>query len=458
MHPGIEKLEQRFTNYKNHKLSDYDFFSNLWMVVLTIPKNEIRAFVEKVYDWAKLNAVSQPKIFALATYSMGFIAFHEEDYEISLAKIGEAQKLFSELNDDDGIAICNMSFSGCYRTLGNLELALKYGLEAFHQLNKSNAYPLNTMICSYGLSSLYLDTKNYERAIESYYKTVELAEKEGNKGFVVLAWDGLGDAYHQQKKDELAAEYLFKAYHLSDEINHQNFKSRVMSDIGTFYLDKQDYEKALDFHQRALAIREEAKIIGGSITNMIQIATIYRLQNKGDDAVSMLNKALSVAEKINLKLKLAQIHLMLSEIFRERNDLETGFNHYKIYHEISEEINKEDGKKKLKRSEMIFEAEQTKKENIIIKAQKAEIEKKNIELQNTIDELTRTKISRKAKAITLSIAVVLLIAEESLMHFIVAEYAHDNFLISLACKGVIVLCLKPIEKGIEHFLLKRVKI
>lgn len=104
---------------------------------------------------------------------------------------------------------------------------------------------------------------------------------------------------------------------------------------------------------------------------------------------------------------------------------------------------------------MIFEAELTKKENVIIKQQKKQIEKTNITLQKTIDELTLSKINRKAKTITTVIAILLFIVEDSLLHFVIAPHTHENFFISLASNFAVVFCIKPIEKLVEHYLLHR---
>ena len=66
-------------------------------------------------------------------------------------------------------------------------------------------------------------------------------------------------------------------------------------------------------------------------------------------------------------------------------NLSEGLAHYKAFHEIKELVNHEDMEGKVKNQVRLFQAEQTKKENAIINAQKKEIEKKNIELQETIN-------------------------------------------------------------------------
>ena len=128
----------------------------------------------------------------------------------------------------------------------------------------------------------------------------------------------------------------------------------------------------------------------------------------------------------------------------------------KMFHEIREQVEIEDSARKIKNVQIIFEAEQTQKENIIIKKQKAEIEKKNIELQETIDELTRTKIGKKAKAFTLVIAIVFFIFEDAILHFALNIISTKNYYFSLIVKMAIIFSLSPINKFIEKYLLKKV--
>ncbi|MEO5946593.1 MAG: hypothetical protein ABIP79_07220 [Chitinophagaceae bacterium] len=130
--------------------------------------------------------------------------------------------------------------------------------------------------------------------------------------------------------------------------------------------------------------------------------------------------------------------------------------HYKQFHKIREQVELEDNDKKIKNAKLIFEAEQTQKENIIIIKQKEEIVKKNIELQETIDELTRTKISKKAKAFTLMIAIVFFILQDKILYIVLTMMSTNNYYLLLIAKMIIIFSLSPINKGIENYLLKRV--
>jgi len=455
MHPQIEKFTRDFMAFRQNPADPIPFFQSIWIPVLGLPRHEVKALYSQIYEWAEENRVKWPKIFAMATFSKGFIAFHGEMYEEALRYFNEAEKLFEQENDEDGVAICQSSYGGTYRTLGNLDLALKYLTSAFHRLHQTHAYPIFENVSSYALSSLYLELKNYERAIPSFQQCVNISVGYGNKNFEMLSYGSLGEAFHGCHQEEQALRYFDQALALGELAGNNNFYSRVLSDVGTFYLDQKNYEQAIRFHEQALQLREDLHLVGGAITNLQQLSRIYSLQGNPEAAIGALRRAMKLAEEIQVKPKLFQLHRMLSEIYEQQGQTELSYRHFKLFHQLSEEVNREDGAEKLKRSEMIFEAEQTKKENAIIKAQKVQIEKANIALQKTIDELTISKINRRAKTITTIIAVILFILEDALQHFAVAPHTHDSFLIALAANLALAFSIKPIEQMVEQYLLQR---
>lgn len=449
-----ELLEQKFDEYKSNKLDDDDFFHELWKHALLIPTSDRRPFFEQVFEYVGQHSPRNSKAYALAIFTMGNLAFHEEKHELSLQLTAEAEKLFTDLNDADGLAICSVGQGGVYRALGDFNLALKYLMEAYNQLSKSHKYITLELASSYALAGIYVETKNFDKAIQHYKRTLEIT-KDNNKPFYQLALGGLGVIYAQKGEWDKAMEYYLQALAVCEELNSPVFKSRALTDIGNVYLATQDYNNAIAFHSHALQIREAAHAPGGAVTNLIQLSAIYIKKGDYKQAERCLEQALGKAEAIKVKPKIMEVQRRLSELYELQGDITKSLEHHKIYHAISEEVNKEDGINKVKRAEMIFETEQTKKENAIIRAQKQQIEQKNIELQNTINELTITKISRKAKALTLVIAVVLLLAEEPIIGLVQTHVGAINEYLAIGAKILIVLMLKPIDSAIEHFMLKK---
>lgn len=89
-----------------------------------------------------------------------------------------------------------------------------------------------------------------------------------------------------------------------------------------------------------------------------------------------------------------------------------------------------------------------------IKSQNHEIGQKNELLENTIIELTRAKVSKKASTILLTLALILFISEQYLLEPFIESYVIIPYL-GIVLKGLIAFSLKFFETGIENYFMKK---
>lgn len=94
-----------------------------------------------------------------------------------------------------------------------------------------------------------------------------------------------------------------------------------------------------------------------------------------------------------------------------------------------------------------------------VKRFNTQLNEQNLLLQNTIDELTKTRLSRRAATITIIAAMLLFILSEGLLEPFIEAQAQKSELpptyvswISFGFKGLIALLLKPIEYLIDRYL------
>lgn len=382
--------------------------------------------------------------------------FYSEEHEYFLPLATETQKLFEEQGDHIGLGVCLTIIGSTYRTLGNMDLALNALWQAYDYLNKSDKHLHFQMACSFQIASIYAELNQSEEALPLFRHTQEMAEREHNYFWQIYALHGLGKLCLREQRNDEAKEFLSKAMDVSEQHCNPVSICNSLTELANYYTAVNDLEQAELLIKRSLRVREENKFIGGAITNCIQLGELYNKQSDFDQSIPVLEKGLTMANQIKVKPKIVQIHLLLSKIYETKNDLTKSLEYYKLYHETREQVEVEDSAKRLKNAALIFEAGQTQKENLIIKKQKKEIVAKNIELQHTIDELTKAKIGKKAKALTLMFAIVFFIFEDSILHFALHALSTNNYFLSLAVKMIIIFSLSPINKAIEKYLLKKV--
>jgi|GEM_PF-736605 hypothetical protein len=92
-----------------------------------------------------------------------------------------------------------------------------------------------------------------------------------------------------------------------------------------------------------------------------------------------------------------------------------------------------------------------------LKLSTEEINQKRIILQNMVDELTKTRVSKRATTITLTAAILLFIVTEVFFDPIIDKYFKNDFYFNLILKLFFALMLKPIDYLVEWYLLQDVK-
>jgi len=420
-----------------------------------LPKKEMNALTSSFYQWAQESAGVQSLKFTYAEYFMATSHTLNEDYEWALPMLSKSRKSFEEMEHIDGMEMCSLVIGVTYRSLGNFDLALKTLIKPFEFFKSSGRYPILFEGSCNSLANVNFELHNYEEAFSIFNAGYEASLKSGNYYFRIYALDGMGKVKMQQDKPGEAKDYFHKALEEAERSKSPMHIGNALSELAMFDFSTGNLAEAEQRNKEALAIREQHNFTGAVVTTCINLGEIFIKQSRWEEALEVLRKALALAEQMKVKPKMYQVHLLLSKAFKSMGNPEQSLHHYEIYHELREKVQEEDNARKLTDAKLIFEAEQTKKENIIIKKQKQEIENKNNQLQETIDELTITKVSRKARGITLFVGIALIVAEEPIFHYVLRYIGEESFLLNMTAKIIIILSLKPIDKFIESYLLRR---
>ncbi|WP_462250162.1 hypothetical protein [Ekhidna sp.] len=94
--------------------------------------------------------------------------------------------------------------------------------------------------------------------------------------------------------------------------------------------------------------------------------------------------------------------------------------------------------------------------NLQIREQNEEIKDKNIQLADTVDQLAKAKVGRRASTILFSIAVTLFILEQLLLEPIIEQYFETQF-VSIGILGLLFILVKFSEGAMESYFMNREK-
>ena len=94
--------------------------------------------------------------------------------------------------------------------------------------------------------------------------------------------------------------------------------------------------------------------------------------------------------------------------------------------------------------------------NIQIKDQNEEIKFKNIELKNTVDQLAKARVGKRASTIMLIVAFAMFIAEQALLEPLIQEHINIPY-IGLLILGVLFFVVKVLESSLEKYFMNKEK-
>jgi tetratricopeptide (TPR) repeat protein len=453
---SIELVTQRFDSLKQCRSSDiHVHFSPALRHFRFVPRADRRACADAFYSWAEGEGPGSVTV-GYAVFLQAMDRFIAEELHEALRLLTRARAIFAEHDERDGLGLCAMLIGATYRTFGNFDLALKVLVEGDELLRASGRYPIFVAANANSMANIHLEMGHLDEALAKFTLTYEESTRADDFYFTIYGLHGLARVHMRQSRDDEAKAMLERALTLSEQHGHPLHVSNSLTELAAFYTHAGDLDKVEALTERALAMREEHRLLAGAVTTYLRLAELRAKRSRFDESRRLLDRALEISTELGIKPKLAQVHAALSSLFEQMHDSDRSLAHYKQFHALREEIEREDGAKSLADAKAIFDAEQTRKENVVIRQQKAEIERKNRELQDTIDELTRAKIGRKAKALTLGIAIVLFIFQDAILRTVLKWLASDNYFLLLAVKMAIIFSLAPINRSIEHHLLKRV--
>ena len=128
-------------------------------------------------------------------------------------------------------------------------------------------------------ASGYLETKNYDQAIEAYVQVLEKNIKSEK------AYLGLSNVYVQQERNDQAIEIL------KEGMEHVKQKKELQLELGHRYVDSDDYAMA---EETWLAILNNEK---DDIQTYNALLSMYRSQEEKEKAMDLLEAAMAVNEK-----------------------------------------------------------------------------------------------------------------------------------------------------------------
>jgi two-component system, sensor histidine kinase PdtaS len=341
--------------------------------------------------------------------SLGYVYEENNRYPEAIKEYEKALKIAeNKLPLSQKLEIYN-DWALIHKKMGQYDVTHDYHLLTIQEAEKSGNYEM-CEIGYNGLGTMYALVNDYDKAILYYHKSIEAAEKWGNKAGVVLTNQNISELYLDSKHLDMALQSIAKTYDLAvisgdsirlgavltiygkietalgklDQASLKFQKAQAIFEkhgekprladlflsVGNIYFQQKKYIETQQYFQKCLSL--EPYFTPAFAANFYhKQGQLYAAQGLNDKALAVLNKSLLQAENLGLNDISKEVHLELSKVLNILGKYNEAYKHLLDANKLSEKLFDEALKKNMNESKLKLDIQ---KLDLQIEAQKKALE------------------------------------------------------------------------------------
>ncbi len=255
-----------------------------------------------------------------------------------------------------GLAEGHSTKGVAYAIKGNYPLALDQFLNG---LRVAEAMQDDKLIAdlSGNISNVYRELYEYEKSKEYLYKCIEVAEQNNDVRALSNSMSNLAGIYNEQGDYEKALEYASKGLtyeHIkNDPIRH----SRLLHNIGTIYQYLENYDSAIYYQSASLAIRDTSEDKLGRISSRIGLGNAYIGKGQAQKGIDYCKQTEQMLKEFNSDYQEGKYCECLTTGYEKLGRHDLALQYYKRLDTLNKRMDNESNQKKVIQSQYQYEME-----------------------------------------------------------------------------------------------------
>jgi len=393
--PKIDSLK---TVLKNHTEQDSITVENLLLLT-----EEYRAFD---LDKLKETALEAKQLSEKIGYKKGVVGGLQwlgiyynicGKQDLALRHFDSLKTVSERINYQIGIANGMGLMAMVYAMQGKTKesLILKYkALQIYEKENyrQGQALIYNDLGITYQMIFEYSEAKKY------FLKMIPVAEELDNTLLKTFAYSNLGDIYIALEKHDSAKIWIDKALDLVNNAHENPITAYSYTNLGRIYMKKELYDSAYIYLSEALAISERSNDINSLPAALFHSGEYYNKTKQIKLAEAHYWKCYTVSTKHGALPYAIQAASALHAIYKLKNEKNKALNFLEIYVELNDSLQSDANKKKTFLTQVTYNFER----------QKEKIEREH-EKQETLSqkEIEKQKLVRNSFAMGLFLVLII---------------------------------------------------
>ncbi len=313
--------------------------------------------------------------------NIGTIYMEQNIYPRAMEYFSKALKINNKLANKQEQAVAYANFGIIYSNEGDYAQALNYNLKALKIFKESGEKNEQAGVLN-NLGALYTDQSDYSKALNYNLKALNIFEESGEKAGIVSDLCNIGGIYSYQGDYPKALDYYLKALKITKELGDRSKQVIILVGIGNVYEEQaltlhifagKDSlnKKALNNYLTALKIAEEIDNKEEQALNLANIGSLYCRTGRFKKSEEYLKNAIHIDSNIGKINDLRKYEEGLSQLYDTTGRYKLALQWFKKAMVLKDTLFNMDKSKALTRKELTFKFQQ---QQDSAKARQAEID------------------------------------------------------------------------------------
>lgn len=282
-----EDQKWAFSKYNKRWLKYYWAFLKMFSSNYHDSINDLNQLSEK-----RLPRSLRGRVYYLSGLCNAFIGFNN----ISRQNYLNAIKIFREINDLEGLFVSLDELANVQMNLENYEIALSSALKALEIAEQtSNQWKISTVFRSIG--SIYRYLGNFDKSYEFINNSLKIRRELNDEWGVSDCLNSLSISYYFEGKYDLSIETSHESLNLDRKLKDLHGEALSLFLIGDSYYMVGAFAKATDNLRMSYEISKQCGMLFLQIWILEIIGKIYLKQGEKKQAFSTFKEALNIAEQ-----------------------------------------------------------------------------------------------------------------------------------------------------------------
>ncbi|HRE41789.1 MAG TPA: tetratricopeptide repeat-containing sensor histidine kinase [Ignavibacteria bacterium] len=274
---------------------------------------------------------------AKANINLAWLCLIKGELENCISHGKKAVAVYSEIDNDSGMASGYNILSNAYCNMSNYELAVRYAFEA----SKIYEYLKNEKAAASifnNIGNIYESIGNYDDALEFYFKSLELKEKFDDKKAIGFTLTNIGLVNISLEDYDKARDYFNRALVIFTKLKNYDSIANILNNLAIISSNEGNPIEAIDKFLEVLKIRKSINDLNGETGVLINLAHNYYLIKNYKKAKECIDICLHNLEKLKNSEFKARSLVILGNIYTKEGNSETASVYFQEALKISTEI------------------------------------------------------------------------------------------------------------------------